>query len=106
MMLTIFPASSWKLTRLMAVRPPKDLTILIVSSSAIFFLLFTCHLIVSESPLPPLSRDQPFGAEDHHQDEDQAEEQALVFGRVQLGGQILPGKVNERDNRLALAQLA
>jgi len=52
-----------------------------------------------------LGRDQARRTKNHHQDQNQPEQQTLIFGRIQLGGQVCPGKVDDRNDRIALAKL-
>ena len=48
--------------------------------------------------LVDLIGNQPLRPEDHHDDENEAEQQFLVLCRVELGREVLPGEVDDRDN--------
>src|SRR5919198_382910 len=58
---------------------------------------------VGELPLPPPCREDPLGAEDHHEDQDDAEDHALVLGRLELRRQV--GEAIAEDGDTGVLQL-
>src|SRR5688572_25467194 len=99
MMLAIMPFSSEKDILFTAVRPPNRFTTSIVSRRAMghfrLFNGFFCELAFAA-----LCRDKAGWTENHHYDQDETEDQALIFGRIQLIGKISPLKVDDRDHRI------
>src|SRR5687768_17119331 len=102
MMLAIMPCSREKDILFTAVRPPNRFTTSIVSRRAMghfqLFNGFFCELAFAA-----LGRDKAGWTEDHHDNQNQTEDQTLIFGRIQLIGKISPFKVDDRNNRIALA---
>src|SRR5208337_873356 len=112
------PFSIEKLSLLTAVRPPNRLTTSLVSRirppsatvspPRICAVSRTVHVVILfvSLELAPAARRGKYarGPADHHDDEDDAEHQALVLGWIELVGEILPVEVENRDHRVALPQ--
>src|SRR4030095_12073799 len=96
MMEAMCPSSSWKFTSLRAVRPPKRLVIARASRSG-------ATSAVLELAHAALGGQDALRAEDHHEDEDEAEDHALVLGGLELGRQV--GQVEPEDAHAGIAQL-
>src|SRR5712691_12245939 len=99
MMEAMRPSSRMKSTLFSAISPPNRLVTPRASRSA---------AISGLRRLLELARAAPRGQdalrpEDHHQDEDEAEDHALVLGRLELGGQI--GEVVAENHRARVAEL-
>ena len=59
-----------------------------------------------EFTLTPFSRNQAGWPVNHHYNQDDTEDKFLIFGRIQLIGKILPGKVDDGDYGITLAEFA
>ena len=62
-------------------------------SQVSLFALFRSHLAFT-----PFGGNQTGRPEDHHEDKNETKEQFLIFGRIKLGRQILPGEINDWKN--------
>src|SRR4029453_19443847 len=96
MMLAIRPSSNSKFTAFRAISPPKRLVMPLASRS-------TAMSGLGQLADAALGGQDALGAEDHHQDQDEAEDHALILRRLELGGQI--GEVVAENHRARVAQL-
>src|SRR6202142_2765395 len=112
MMLKIRPRSMLTDILLTAVSPPKRFVTsrevrMYLSSATLGPFLFEvlAFRVASQFALPARGRKEPSGTVDHHDDQDDSEDKALVLGGIQLVGEVLPVEPDDRDHRFALPQL-
>src|SRR4030095_8756033 len=96
MMEAMRPSSSSKFTPLRAISPPNRLVMPLASRS-------TAMSGLAQLADAALGGQDALWAEDHHQDQNEAEDHALVLGGLELGGQV--GEVVAEDHRARVAEL-
>src|SRR3972149_7819470 len=80
----MWPSSSSKSSESSAVSPPNRFVTPLASRMTVMSVLGT-HRRVAQLAVPALGRQEALGAEDHHQDQDEAEDHGRVLGRLGLG---------------------
>src|SRR5438876_10338889 len=95
-MIEAMPPSTAKLTRCRAVSPPKVLVTSTASKSALT-PRSRAGLSLAQLTLSPSRGEDALRAEDHHEDEDEAEDHPLVLGGLELRGQARQVITEDRD---------
>src|SRR5215813_12089813 len=99
----IVPCSRSKSTSWSAVNPPNRLVTPLASRTAATSGLRRRPVLALERAVTPSGGEDALRAKDHHQDQDQAEDHALVFRRLELRRQVC--EVEAEDHRAGVAQL-
>src|SRR5438093_3938110 len=95
----IRPSSSSKSTVFSAVNPPKRLVTPLASRTTAISTVPAARQLPVAAP----GGKEALWAEDHHQDQDQAEDHALVLRGLELRRQV--GQVEAQDRQAGIAQL-
>src|SRR5512145_2522870 len=109
MMLTIRPRSMFTVILLTAVRPPKRFTtfcvvrMYLLSATGLSFLVAFLVFPFGQLALAAGCRDEAGRLVDHHDDQEDAEDQSLVLGRIELVRKVLP--VEAQEGGIALPKL-
>src|SRR3990170_566931 len=98
----MWPSSSSKSSESSAVSPPNRFVTPLASRMTVMSVLGT-HRRVAQLAVPALGRQDALGAEDHHQDEDEAEDHTLVLGRLELRRQV--GEAPAEDGHPSVPEL-